>query len=426
MPPRTIKAGSVSIKIYRSSAVANGKKYQQFRVVYYDSVGRRVRESKPTEQAALERAEQLALNLSQQKIGGDLTAEQVASFRRASEILAPTHKPVELACAEYAEAHAILGGLPLVEAAKDFAARRGVNLPQKMTADVLTELLRANQADGLTRLSGKERMLRKFTDAFPGPITTIQAADVHRWIAGLKHYLTKEPVSRRTQKNYRLYIASLFTFAKNAGYLNRSINYLDGVGFTTAPHGKASPYSPEELAKVLRCAERHKSADMRRMIPYLAVRAFAGVRFYECHRVKLADLHLAERLIVLDAGITKTGKSRAIPMQDNLAAWLTAWAGKPGPLCAGDDRATDNRMAALFRDAGVTTQHNGLRDSFVSYRLAILGDVGKVSQESGHSPSELEQSYRAVRLPDGRLITKALAEKYFAICPQVVRKRKTA
>jgi integrase len=423
MPPIRVKSGSCVVKVYPSHANVGGKEYPQFRIVWYENGARR-RESRKSEQLAIERADEIAKGLARGIAGASLTAEQAASYLRASQILAPTGKPLELVAAEYAEAHAILAGLSMVDAAKDYATRRGVNLPKAMTADVVVEYLKDCQASKLTRIELKEAMLTRFAKAFPGPLSMIDADRIHEWIAGLRHFQTGEPVSGRTQNNYRVRIGAFFNFAKSKGYLAKTIDYMAGVGFATTKRGRASPYSPEEIKAVLGVAEGHKRPELRRLVPYLAVRAFAGVRFYECHRVRLADIHLAEQMIVLDREITKTQKSRTVPIAPNLSVWLKPWAGKDGMLCHGGDKATRKHMAQLFRDAGVKTRHNGLRDSFVSYRMALVKDAGKVAQEAGHLPAELHQSYRAVRLPDGRLISEALAREYFAILPKRDHKRR--
>jgi hypothetical protein len=69
-----------------------------------------------------------------------------------------------------------------------------------------------------------------------------------------------------------------------------------------------------------------------------------------------------------------------------------------------------DRFLFLAKEAGVKWIHDGPRHSYVSYRLAQLGDIGRVSEETGTNPTTLRKHYR-------RPVTKEEAEKYFAIVP---------
>ena len=56
-------------------------------------------------------------------------------------------------------------------------------------------------------------------------------------------------------------------------------------------------------------------------------------------------------------------------------------------------------------------KHNGLRHSFVSYRLAELRDIAKVSDEAGNSPQMILKHYR-------QLVTKTAATDWFSVSPK--------
>ena len=55
-------------------------------------------------------------------------------------------------------------------------------------------------------------------------------------------------------------------------------------------------------------------------------------------------------------------------------------------------------------------KHNGHRHSFISYRLAVLKDVGQVSLEAGNSPQMVFKHYR-------QLVRESEAQAWFAIMP---------
>jgi hypothetical protein len=55
-------------------------------------------------------------------------------------------------------------------------------------------------------------------------------------------------------------------------------------------------------------------------------------------------------------------------------------------------------------------KHNGLRHSFISYRVAQTQNVPQVALEAGNSPQMIFQHYR-------ELVRPAEAERWFAIVP---------
>src|SRR6266481_6057517 len=64
-------------------------------------------------------------------------------------------------------------------------------------------------------------------------------------------------------------------------------------------------------------------------------------------------------------------------------------------------------------------KHNALRHSFISYRVALVEDVAKVSLEAGNSPRMVFSNYRG-------LVRAADAQKWFGITPEAVEAAKAA
>jgi hypothetical protein len=60
--------------------------------------------------------------------------------------------------------------------------------------------------------------------------------------------------------------------------------------------------------------------------------------------------------------------------------------------------------------AGLMWKHNGLRHSFISYRLADIKDIGQVALEAGNSPQMIFKHYR-------QLVTETQAREWFKVCP---------
>ena len=82
-----------------------------------------------------------------------------------------------------------------------------------------------------------------------------------------------------------------------------------------------------------------------------------------------------------------------MPITDNCAAWLERYAKPSGPVI-NLSRADKQLFLYLAEKSGVPWKHNGLRHSFISYRLAVVKDVGQVSLEAGNSPQMVFKHYR--------------------------------
>ena len=64
-------------------------------------------------------------------------------------------------------------------------------------------------------------------------------------------------------------------------------------------------------------------------------------------------------------------------------------------------------------------KNNGLRHSFISYRLAAIQNTAQVALEAGNSPQMIFQHYR-------ELVRPGDAEKWFAVTPASVEAAKAA
>jgi hypothetical protein len=67
-------------------------------------------------------------------------------------------------------------------------------------------------------------------------------------------------------------------------------------------------------------------------------------------------------------------------------------------------------LEVTARYAGMEWKRNGLRNSYCSYRLALIQNDAQVALESGNSPRMIHQNYK-------ELVTKEQAEAYFSVFP---------
>lgn len=113
-------------------------------------------------------------------------------------------------------------------------------------------------------------------------------------------------------------------------------------------------------------------------------------------------------MIEIPGAIAKNRKRYLAPLLPCLAAWLAPYRGRKGNVIAGV-RLEEN-LRALFKTAGVKRLHNGLRDSFISYRVAMVQNLPQVAYEAGNSVEMIRSKYLEAR-------TQSEAAAWFAVMP---------
>lgn len=149
------------------------------------------------------------------------------------------------------------------------------------------------------------------------------------------------------------------------------------------------------------------------LLAYHVFGFFAGIRPDELKRMAWEHVDIAERHIVLPAGLTKTGERRVIEIDDTLAEWL-AFIVKTQGIQSGPIVSPVNlrrRLRALRDDAKVAWIQDGMRHTYASAWLAANGDEHKLRANLGHKSSgELWDHYH-------RAMTKREAAEFWKIKP---------
>jgi len=300
--------------------------------------------------------------------------------------------------------------------------------------------------------------LNKFNQTFSCNVGSITGTEIDAWLRGLN-------VSGRTRNNLRCSVHTLFAYAKARKYLAKDHDELEAVGRAKHREGEIEIFTPAELVEILSHAKEE-------IMPFLLVGAFAGVRHIEIQRLAWADVRMEDGLIEIRAKNAKTASRRMIPLLPNLKEWLINYRKETGPVCDYSNVGfalhkltkgiNEARRAAWAQKHGMTDEqlkaneakarkaakaplikrqrrevppgaetaeiegwtafawkHNALRHSFISYRVAQVQDVAKVSLEAGNSPRMVFSNYR-------ELVRAADAEKWFGITPEAVEAIKAA
>jgi integrase len=294
----------------------------------------------------------------------------------------------------------------------DFYLRRHpAGLPQKTVQEVVDELVEVKEKAGKSEVYTRKirQQLGHFAKAFNVRISLVSGKQIEDYIRGLG-------VAGRTQNNNRQLINTLFKFAIKRGYLPKDHEEMNAVELADNGGGEIEVFNPKELRKLFNACltpvkERGKWRDREAMIPYLAIAAFCGLRSAEVTRLDWAEVHLTgtEHFIEVKASKSKTASRRTVPIPDNCARWLAPFMQESGPVCT-FERPDKQCFYYLGPAAGLKWKHNGLRHSFISYRLAQIKNVHQISLEAGNSPQMVFKHYR-------QLVSETQATEWFGIVP---------
>lgn len=404
-PVEVVESKGVKIPIY-SSPYRGTRSY----LLAYYSNGERKRERAATLEAGRKRAKELIEELSNGVAHvGTFTPKQVASINEAVSILQPTRITLTEAVRQFAEAYNMLDGNgTLVEAVKYFLSdREKAQLPSKKFSELVKTFLENIEEEKKSRRYrlDMQARLNKAAETFSGNVGDIRSTDINAWLKGMKH------TSGRTKNNYRSALATLLSYAREEGYLPRGVQTeaefskrYDGKG------GEIGVYTPEQLKTLLLKIEP-------RLVPFLAIGAFAGLRTAEIVRLEWPEIRFSQNVIEIKAAKSKTASRRLAPILPVLAEWLAPFRKETGRVLVGVldefaiatqfkkavDAITDAKGKPLIKIV-----HNGLRHSFITYRMAILKNAAEVALEAGNSPRMIFEHYR-------ELATEGVAKEWFGV-----------
>ena len=427
IPQRDPQTGAILYETLPDGKLKARVKYQSdiYTVAYYAGT-KRVRRKFSNLAKARREAEMVAIKLA----NGETEALKLTGGDRADYVPCHAKTPrmetrvdLNLAVTDYV---AVVRQLPehtsLSEAVEFYLKRHPIGLPAKTVREVVDELIASKTSAGKSDVYIKDLTSRlgAFADSFQLRITSVTGKQIEEYIRALKTLNNSESqrqsLAGRTQNNIRRLVSTLFKFAIKRGYLPKDHDEISGVEKASVDNGEIEVFSPAELQKLFdacltQVKERGKWRTREEMIPYLAVAAFCGLRAAEIMRLDWSEIHLtgAEKFVEVTAGKAKTASRRTVPITDNCAAWLERYAKPSGPVI-NLSRADKQLFLYLAEKSGVAWKHNGLRHSFISYRLAVVKDVGQVSLEAGNSPGMVFKHYR-------QLVRESEAQEWFGILP---------
>ena len=223
---------------------------------------------------------------------------------------------------------------------------------------------------------------------------SITTSQLQNWLNGFDN-----PGTRNTHKKR---IVTLFRWSRKNGYLPESAT-------TEAEDTESAVEPPHQIgiidgATLTAClnviVERHKH-----YVPALVLATLCGLRRSEVHGQDWKDIHLDRNLLRVTVAKSGTAQNRYVPICDRAAYYLQQHRVLSGPVC--DNLAID-RIRDICITAGIELPNNCFRHSFISYRVALTGNVEETSLEAGNSPRIIHKHYR-------ELVTKEQAHEWFAV-----------
>ena len=292
---------SVSFKIYKTPR----QEYDAFTLVYYQDRERK-RKLCSTFEAALAEADEVAKLLGSKDVDVlELRSADRAAYRRAREVLDPLGISIEVAAVQYAHMVKILGDTPPVSAAEYYARKHPSKIVAKTVPVVVKEFLEAKEADGCSKRYVKtlKYNLGQFAKRFQGNIEPVVGGEVDAW-------LRSSGLSPRTRNNIRTSLYTLFKFAEGRRYLPKDHDELDSVPVVNDRDGDIEVFTAAELTEIICCASE-------RMVPFIVLGAFAGIRHAEIQRLEWKDVRFDEGHIEIRASKAKTASRRLVPILPN-------------------------------------------------------------------------------------------------------------
>jgi integrase len=393
--PLEVKAGAVRVKIYNVSTPER----ERYTLAYYDGPVRKIRQFADLAEARREAKETAEMLNAGRGAALELSGADRDTYLAAVRQLKPLDVPLNVAVAEYVKARQF--NVPIVEAAKSYAESHDASLPDKTVEQVYQEMLQAKRRDGASEayLHDLKTRLGHFSRDFKDSLANVTTADLDAWLRKLK-------LSPRSRNNHRNVIVSLFNFAKAAGYLNRDKSTAAEHTALAKTKGKAiSFFSPQDMAKLL-------SSDDKVIRPMFVLGGFCGLRTAEILRLSWEDIRWAESSIVISEDVSKGGEARRrriAPLTAPAAAWLADWKDKRGRVLPIDQ--PEHRVKDVCDATGVKWKKNGLRHSFITYRVATEKDFVRVAYEAGNSPAMIRSNYDAVA-------TEKEGNLWFSVMPE--------
>lgn len=374
--------GASKVRIY---TINRSDGYPQFTLSWKEGGGRKTRSFACMDEARMV-GQQTVVRLQNGGPVDEVTKRDIELLRYCERTAEGFGISLAAAIEEWSSARKVAGEIALSDAVRFYQSNRTDLLPARSLEQVVSEFLESRRASGVTKtyVRRSREYLTRFTGQVSGNIGDVTVAMINRFLQGQE---TLGPVSKNA---YRRCLVTMFGFAKRQGYLHPDKQTAAELSESfKEPETDIEIFTVDEMEKLLLKAHA-------RLLPVVAIGAFAGIRSAEIGRLNWEDIKWDRGHIELAGRKTKTRARRLVPLTDNLKAWLAPWRHESGKIVR--MKGVSGALSDLGTKAGIEGgwRKNALRHSYISYRVAGTGDVARTSLEAGNSPEVIFKNYREV------------------------------
>ncbi len=394
--PEQVRVGRAVVRIYRRQNASGNWSY----VVANYSTGSRKFDSYSTHAAARTAAQELAARqLDGQQLAAGLRNADAAEYLTLRRMANGADLVALLSAASEALKDLEGDHGALISAARLYRDQRNritkeVNVPDAVAEYIESKIRDQRRPDTIRDLKTR---LNRFKADFQTPVSTVTTPLLSEWL----DRTGGGPVVRR---NTLVLLGTFFRWCGERGYIDPSRNPASGIKRPKIIRDtEPSTYSPEQLQTLL----DHASPAFR---PLVALMAFTGLRPAEALRLRWDQVRWNEGVILVEGRGAKTRTRRLVPILEPLASWIPNPKSE-GPIWSLSSVSWHRERTSLIQASGVKWLQDGLRHSWISCRVGMVEDVGKVALEAGNSADVIFKNYRALK-------TKVQAEAWFAVRPR--------
>ena len=408
--PKTIKHGSVAVKVYRAKhkTTTSGWTY----VLAWATGGRRHLQQFAAEADAVEEGRIKAAQLADGRIeSAEMTRSDRDALVAARELCGEV--PLLSALQEWRKARDLTQGA-IIAAAEAWAARNTTKFSRIKIEAAIDDFIAAKEKAGKqgerTYRSKLDPLKSFFGDRYLDTIgVTEYSAYLERYDDGV------------TRNDFRKRAVALCRWAQKHGYLPRHVTLeIESTERAAEKKTKIGILTPVGYGQLLRFFREHHPEHLAALV----LAGFCGIRSDEIHgkrddgrtkRQAWEDIHLDRKFMQVTIAKTNTPSWRIAPLCDAAVQWLELCPAQNGAVC---EPAAMERIRATAIEAGFELPENCFRHSFISYRIAVTGDKPKVATEAGNSVAEIDRRYR-VPLPEDQ------GEAWFGMTPAKAKRLPT-
>ena len=230
----------------------------------------------------------------------------------------------------------------------------------------------------------------------------------------IESYLDKRNIAAASKDNDRRVLSRFFSWCLERPRRWTAINPCRDVRVEKEEKPPPAVLTVAECQRLLDEAERYKDG---RLVSYVAVCLFAGLRPFEAARLTWPAVNLTDGEIRLEANQTKTGRPRVVAICPTLSAWLKAYQGREFYPSNWRKDFDVVKEAAGF---GTPTEakpdlkpwpDDVLRHTAISHYFRQTGSYGQTAEQFGNSEAVIKNHYQ------GRVSSQE-TERFYAILPQ--------